>query len=116
MTEKDKSMQNILWISYCFMAVGIVGAFIFPVIGVVVAYIKKSSPDGGYLADHLDNITSSFWILSIGMVVGWLLSIIIIGYAIMFLSWLYYTYNIIKGIARLKDDRNLTIKTNETTV
>src|SRR5687768_869516 len=124
--EPDPSLITTLHVTYALHAVGlaigafgastIVGSFIFgwpSIIAVIVNYVKRADARGTWLESHFDWQIQTFWIalgLSILIgVVGLLLAIVVIGFAVWMLGFfalgIWAIYRIATGWLRLRDRR-----------
>ena len=66
-------------------------------IGLLVNYVKRGRYDGLFDSHHRWMI-SSFWWALLWVVIGWILSFIFIGFAVLFLVWLWYIYRHVRGL------------------
>ncbi|GAB3027064.1 DUF4870 family protein [Bowmanella dokdonensis] len=100
----DEAAKTNALIAYCLMAAGLfTGIFWF--IGVFWAMVKRAEARQSRFADHYENITTTFWwALGLG-IVGLVLAIVLVGYAVLFAVWLWVIYRIVKGLARLTSNK-----------
>jgi len=83
------------------------------IIGVVIAYIKRSEARGTWVASHMTWLIRTFWWSTLWAVVGWLalilLAIVLIGFALGPLIWIatsiWVLYRVIRGILYFKDEQ-----------
>jgi uncharacterized membrane protein len=97
-----------------FGAATVVGSFVFgwpSIIAVVINYVKRGDARGTWLESHYDWQIRTFWFallwaLVVG-VTGFLLAIVLIGFAIwavgLFVLGVWAIYRIAKGWLRLRD-------------
>jgi uncharacterized membrane protein len=124
--EPDSSLVTTLHVTYALHAVGlaigafgastIIGAFIFgwpSIIAVIVNYVKRADARGTWLESHFAWQIQTFWI-AVGLsiligVVGLLLAIVVIGFAVWIIGFfalgLWAIYRIATGWLRLRDRR-----------
>ena len=124
--EPDPSLITTLHVTYALHAVGlaigafgastIVGMFIFgwpSIIAVIINYVKRGDARGTWLESHFEWQIQTFW-YAVGMsiligILGLLLAIVVIGFAIwaigFFVLGIWAIYRIAKGWMRLGDRR-----------
>lgn len=124
--EPDPSLVTTLHVTYALHAVGlaigafgaatVLGSFIFgwpSIIAVIINYVRRGDAKGTWLESHFEWQIQTFWI-AVGLsmligVLGLLLAIVIIGFAIwavgFFALGIWAIYRIALGWMRLKDRR-----------
>lgn len=70
--------------------------------GVVVAYLGRGSADPVYRS-HLTWGIRTFWWALLWLVIGTVLILVLVGYAILAILWLWTAYRTIRGWLRLAD-------------
>ena len=124
--EPDPSLVTITHITYALHALGlaigafgtatVVGAFLVgwpSIIAVIINYVKRNDARGTWLESHITWQINTFWaslaIACLVFVMGLLLAIVIIGFAIwavgFFALGCWAIYRIASGWLRLKDRR-----------
>ena len=78
------------------------------VAGVVVAALKQGEMVGTLYESHLRYLIRTFWGALIGLAVGGVLSVILIGIPIVWLTGVWYVFRVAYGIVRLLDGRPVT--------
>lgn len=97
-----------------FGAATVVGSFVFgwpSIIAVVINYVKRGDARGTWLESHYDWQIRTFWFALLWAIVvgvtGFLLAIVLIGFAIwavgLFVLGVWAIYRIAKGWLRLRD-------------
>jgi uncharacterized membrane protein len=85
-----------VFVAYALHLVGAI-AGLTSLIGLVINYLKRGSYD-----DLFDNhhrwMTRSFWWALLWVCIGWVTTIILVGWAILFLVWLWYIYRHVRGL------------------
>ncbi|WP_438958106.1 DUF4870 family protein [Porticoccus sp.] len=77
------------------------------VAGVIVNYLKRDEVRGTYLESHFNWQIRTFWWLLAGLVVGWLLTLVLVGFLILGLLYIWYIYRIVRGWLALSDRKGL---------
>ena len=86
MSEIDESAKKNALIAYALMAIGFVTG-LFWIVGAIWAMVKKSDAQGSIFEDHYINVIKTFW-WGLGLsVLGAILSIVFVGYIILFVVW-----------------------------
>jgi len=70
--------------------------------GVIVAYIGRPGADVVYRS-HLSWGIRTFWWALLWFIIGAVLSLVLIGYVILAILWLWTAYRVIRGWLRLAD-------------
>ncbi|CAG9001515.1 MAG: hypothetical protein CENE_03536 [Candidatus Celerinatantimonas neptuna] len=100
----DLEAKNHALIAYILMVLGVFTGVLW-FIGAIWAMVKCSDVAGSLFEDHYRNIITVFW-WSLGWaIVGFALSIILVGYLILLLVWIWSAYRILRGLARLTSNR-----------
>ncbi|WP_293614571.1 hypothetical protein [Porticoccus sp.] len=77
------------------------------VAGIIVNYLKRDEVRGTYLESHFNWQIRTFWWLLAGLVVGWLLTLVLVGFLILGLLYIWYIYRIVRGWLALSDRKGL---------
>jgi uncharacterized membrane protein len=99
-----ESTVQITHITYGLYALGLLTG-IFAIAGLIVAYIKRDDAVDTYLASHYSWLIRTFWWGLLWMVIGGILTIVLVGFAILAIAWIWWVYRIIKGWLRLSEKR-----------
>ncbi|MFT5580098.1 MAG: putative membrane protein [Paraglaciecola psychrophila] len=103
LSPADQRAKSHAFIAYCLMAVGLFTGF-FWLVGALWAMGKRSAASDTVFAGHYDAIISMFW-WGLGLsILGAILSVIVIGYLLIFAVWLWSLYKIVTGIAKLSSN------------
>ena len=90
-------------IMYALYAVALFTAF--PMfVGVIVAYILRGGSIAPYRSHYGWGIVT-FWVTLLIGIIGFLLTFVLIGYAVLGVLWLWTAYRVIRGWLRLMDRR-----------
>lgn len=77
------------------------------IVGVIIAYIKRSETYGTVDYSHLQYLIRTFWFGLIGLAVGTVLTLILIGWLILLLVSVWVIYRLIMGVMRLLDNQEV---------
>lgn len=75
------------------------------VIGVIVAYLKRGEARGTVYESHFSNQITVFWVVLVVGILGGLLTIIVIGWLVLFLLAIWSIWRVVKGLIRAMDRR-----------
>jgi uncharacterized membrane protein len=104
LTPQDDEAKTHALIANGMMLVGLF-TLVFWFVGGIWAMVKKSDVSGSRFDDHFTNLITVFWWGIFWALVGGLLSLIFIGYVVLFVAYLWALYRLIKGLARLTSNR-----------
>jgi len=76
---------------------------ITPIIGLIMAYVRRRDVAGTYLESHFTYQIRTFWLSFAGFVVSLLLVYFFIGYLLLLAITMWLIYRIAKGWLRLAD-------------
>lgn len=91
--------RTLVVVSYVLHLVGAV-AGITSIVGLVINYLKRDRYDELFDSHHAWMIRSFWWALLWG-VIGVITIVILIGWAILFLVWVWYIYRHVRGLINL---------------
>lgn len=92
----EPGYANLIYILYL---VGVV-AGITALVGVIMAYVAKDEAPG-WMKSHYHNQINIFWKALLFMIAGGILSIVLIGFLVMFITLIWYVVRIAKGMQTL---------------
>jgi uncharacterized membrane protein len=72
---------------------------------VVMNYVKKDEVAGTWLESHFRWQIRTFWFGLLWGVVGGLLAIVVVGFAVLFAAAVWIIYRIVKGWLNLNDNK-----------
>ncbi|MFP4332231.1 MAG: DUF4870 family protein [Campylobacterales bacterium] len=108
--QRDKTLLLIL---YIMMLIGsiipsmtwILGIPLLGLIAVIIAYIKKDDAENSLSASHFQNIITVFWVNLIFGFIGFITTVILIGWLILVVLFIWTMVRLLKGILRVNDGR-----------
>ncbi|WP_049255859.1 DUF4870 family protein [Neisseria bacilliformis] len=105
---REERRRNYVYLVYGLYAASIFTVGMAAVAGVVVAALKQGEMVGTLYESHLRYLIRTFWGALIGLAVGGVLSVILIGIPIVWLTGVWYVFRVAYGIVRLLDGRPVT--------
>ena len=105
----EKSAEQLASLKQITMAVYILQALSFffgltAIVGVVINYVKKDEAVGTVYESHFDWQIRTFWWGLTWAVIGFILAFVLVGFAIMFVAWIWAVYRVVKGWLKLNDN------------
>jgi len=106
MTQHSESLDTHVESERAFALVGyvlhLIGsvAALPSVIGLILNYVKRNDSDA-LLGSHHAWMIRTFWWALLWVVIGWITTLVLIGWAILALVWLWYVYRHVLGLIRL---------------
>jgi uncharacterized membrane protein len=105
--ERLKSYKNLTMIAYGLYALGLFLGGVPTIIGLVIAYIKRGEYNGTIYGEHLRFLIRTFWYGVLWTVVGLILSLLYVGFIVMFAVGIWYIYRIVRGFLCLNDGKGV---------
>ncbi len=99
MARSAEQDRTLVLVAYVLHLVGAI-AGLPSLIGLLLNYLQRSDC-GATLASHHRWMIRSFWWALLWLVLGALLTLLVIGWAIIGLAWLWYLYRHIRGLIGL---------------
>ena len=100
----SSDVKNYVFIAYGTYAVGLLILFI-PVVGVIMAYVKRDEAQGSIYASHIDYLIKTFWVSLVGTVLGTFTTLILIGWLILLVTAIWFIYRVVIGLIKLNEDK-----------
>ncbi|MBV2092158.1 MAG: hypothetical protein KUF72_14865 [Candidatus Thiodiazotropha sp. (ex Ctena orbiculata)] len=76
-------------------------------IGVIINYVKRDDVRGTWLESHFRWQIRTFWFVLLWSIIGFITTVILIGYVILFINAVWLIYRIAKGWLSLQDEKRL---------
>ena len=105
----NSEVKNYVFIAYVTYALGLLILFT-PVIGVILAFIKRDEAQGSIYASHIDWLIKTFWVSLIGLLLGRLTILILIGWLILLVTAIWFIYRVVVGLIKLNEDKPISTK------
>jgi uncharacterized membrane protein len=91
-----ESDRTLVLVSYVLHLVGSI-AGVTSIVGLIINYVKRSRYDDLFDSHHAWMI-SSFWWALLWVVIGCITVLILIGWVILFVAWVWYVYLHVRGL------------------
>lgn len=103
----DDKLKNLTQLVYILQAISLVVG-VTSIAGLILNYLKRDEVKGTYLESHFAWQIKTFWFALLGVILGWLLAIVLIGFLILGAVGLWYIYRIVKGWLAFNDGKELS--------
>jgi uncharacterized membrane protein len=100
-SQEAKKLATICYALYaasCLVGVTAIAA-------IIINYIKREDVAGTWVASHFEWQIKTFWYTLGGVIVGWLLMFILIGFPILAVVFVWAIYRVVKGWLALNDGK-----------
>ncbi len=101
----DDKLKNLTQLVYILQAISL-AVGLTAIAGLILNYLKRDEVKGTYLEDHFRWQIKTFWYALVGVILGWLLVIVLVGFLIWAVVGLWYIYRIVKGWLALNDGKS----------
>ena len=111
MAEADKleSLKTLTTVVYALQAAGFFVGGITWIVAVVVNYVKRDEAAGTLYESHFRWQIRTFWFGLLWAVIGGLLALVLVGFAILFAAAVWLIYRIVKGWLNLNDGKPMPV-------
>ena len=99
MTQNVETDRTLVLAAYVLHLVGAI-AGLPSLIGLVINYLKRNDC-GATLGSHHRWMIRSFWWAMLWVVLGVVLTLLVVGWLVLGLAWLWYVYRHIRGLIAL---------------
>ncbi|RQQ45644.1 DUF4870 family protein [Burkholderia stagnalis] len=106
-SERLSGLRMLTHVLYGLYALHWLTGGITGLIAIIINYVKRGDVAGTPYADHFEWQIRTFWRALIAYVIGFALAFVFIGFVVMFATWVWTLYRIIKGWLYLNDNKAL---------
>jgi len=103
-SEELAGLKTITQVVYALQAL----SFAFGVtalIGLIINYVKREDVAGTLYENHFDWQIRTFWWGLLWAVIGAVLAVVVVGFAVMFVAWIWAVYRVVKGWLKLTEGK-----------
>jgi uncharacterized membrane protein len=101
-----EKLRTITTVVYALQALGFLNGITW-IVAVVINYVKKEEVQGTWLESHFRWQIRTFWFGLLWGVIGAVLALVLVGFAILFAAAVWIVYRIVKGWLYLIDGKPL---------
>jgi uncharacterized membrane protein len=103
-SEELAGLKTITQVVYALQAL----SFAFGVtalVGLIINYIKRDDVAGTVYQSHFDWQIRTFWWGLLWAVIGMILAVVMVGFAVLFVAWVWAIYRVVKGWLKLTEGK-----------
>jgi uncharacterized membrane protein len=100
----EKGLKNITAVIYALHAAGFFVGITW-IVAIVMNYVKKDDVAGTWLESHFRWQIRTFWFGLLWGVIGGVLTLVLVGFAVLFADAVWIIYRIVKGWLKLNENR-----------
>lgn len=104
-SEAIRSMKTYSMIVYGMYVLGLFLGGLPTVIGLVMAYVKRSNFGDTIYSEHMSLLIRTFWYSLLFSILGAMTAWLYIGIPVLFAVAVWYIYRLVRGFARLTDGK-----------
>ena len=104
---KMNEMKTMTMVVYALHAAGFFVGLTW-IVAVVINYVKRDEVAGTWLESHFRWQIRTFWFGLLWGVIGGILCLVLIGFAVLFANAVWIIYRIVKGWLRLSENREVS--------
>jgi uncharacterized membrane protein len=102
--ERLNSLKTITHVVYALQALGFLNGITW-IVAVIINYVKKDDVAGTWLESHVRWQIRTFWFGLLWGVIGGVLTLVLIGFVVLFADAVWIIYRIAKGWLNLAENR-----------
>lgn len=103
--EQLKSFKTFTMIIYGLYALGLVMGGLPTIVGLIMAYVKRREYASTIYGLHLRFLIRTFWYGALWAIVGGILTLVYIGFAVLTIVGIWYIYRIVRGFLYMYDGK-----------
>lgn len=100
----DKELKTLATVVYALQAAGFFVGLTW-IVAVVINYVKRDDVRGSWLESHFSWQIRTFWWGLLWAVVGGILALVVVGFAVLFADAVWIIYRIVKGWLNLSENK-----------
>ena len=100
----EKELKTLAMVVYALQAAGFFVGLTW-IVAVVINYVKRDDVRGTWLESHFTWQIRTFWWGLLWAVVGGILALVVVGFAVLFADAVWIIYRIVKGWLNLNENK-----------
>jgi uncharacterized membrane protein len=106
LTETQRSLKQVTQVVYALQAASFIVGFSI-IAAIIVNYVKKEDVAGTLYESHFRWQIRTFWFTLMWGLIGAILTLVVIGFAVLGAAGIWFLYRIIKGWLRLNEGKRM---------
>ena len=107
-SEELASLKQITMVIYALQALGFLTGGVTAIIAIVINYVKREDVSGTLYQSHFEWQMRTFWWGLLWGVIGMMLVVVFVGFAVLFAAWVWTVYRVVKGWLKLTEGKPVT--------
>ena len=107
-SEELASLKQITMVIYALQALGFLTGGVTATIAIVINYVKREDVSGTLYQSHFEWQMRTFWWGLLWGVIGMMLVVVFVGFAVLFAAWVWTVYRVVKGWLKLTEGKPVT--------
>ena len=107
-SEELAGLKQITMVIYALQALGFLTGGVTAIIAIVINYVKRDDAAGTLYQSHFEWQMRTFWWGLLWGVIGMLLVVVVVGFAVLFAAWVWTVYRVVKGWLKLTEGKPVT--------
>jgi uncharacterized membrane protein len=100
--EQLAGLRNVTLTVYALQALSFIWG-LPAIVGLVINYVKRDDARGTIYESHFDWQIRSFWWGLVWALIGGVLAVLLVGFVVMFVAWVWMIYRVVKGWLKLTE-------------
>ena len=105
LTENERSAKSLTTLIYALYAASFFVGGVTAIAAIVINYLKRDDVVGTFLDSHFRWQIRTFWFGVLWTAIGAVLMLVLIGWVVLGVVWVWLVYRIVKGFLRLNDNK-----------
>jgi uncharacterized membrane protein len=97
-------LKTITTVIYALQALGFLFG-ITAVVGLIMNYIKREDVKGTLYESHFEWQIRTFWWGLLWVTLGWITAMLLVGFVVLFVVWIWAIYRVVKGWLKLTEGK-----------
>jgi len=100
--EQLASLKNVTMVVYALQALSFIWG-LPAVVALVINYVKRDDARGTLYESHFTWQIRSFWWGLLWVAIGGVLAVVLVGFVVLFVAWVWMIYRVVKGWLKLTE-------------
>jgi uncharacterized membrane protein len=105
----EKNLKTIVTVVYALQAAGFFVGITW-IVAIVIDYVKRDDAKGTWLESHFSWQIRTFWWGLLWATVGGILTLVVVGFVVLFVVAIWLIYRIVKGWLNLAEGKPVPVK------
>lgn len=102
--EELAGLKNVALVVYVLQALSFLWG-VTALVGLIINYVKRDDARGTVYESHFDWQIRTFWWGLLWAVIGLILALVLVGFLVLFVAWVWMIYRVVKGWLKLTEGK-----------